>query len=98
MKQTSVGKLCLWNDMGLHDGTSLARCRMSLHLPASACICLYLPASVFTAHCPLPTAHCPLVAFCFICLQRIHIQHTECLVQKTAIWAAKSEVLVFTDL
>ena len=39
MKQASVGKVCEWNDLGRHDTISAARCRLSLHLRASACIC-----------------------------------------------------------
>ena len=35
MEQKSVGKVCAWNNLGLHDATGPARCRMSLHLPAS---------------------------------------------------------------
>ena len=39
MKQASVEKVCAWNERGLQDAPGPARCRLSLHLRASACIC-----------------------------------------------------------
>ena len=53
MEKTSVGKLCQRNERGLHDAPGAARPRFSLHLRASAYICLHL-------YCPLSTAHCSL--------------------------------------
>ena len=39
MEQKSLGKLCQWHNLGLPDATGPARCRISVHLRASACIC-----------------------------------------------------------
>ena len=47
MEQASVGKVCEWNDLGVDDALGAAGCRFSLHLPASADICLqFEPSSI----------------------------------------------------